>query len=265
MFLATEAFNCNIERLTLTALMTLIGFFLTGPLRSSETKECPTCHNSSPSRKAISLSRHFSSLTRKKNLSSGQTPTREEAMATACAPLLVCEAVNPFRRLPRKTRVTVPRASGDDQSPIGVPKDAFKDTNGSPVTPERKAAVALGNLFTMAATRVILDQFTGTRHRSPVYHKMVDFLAREPLRDGNEWLAKLMREPDNDLRTTALRIIETRRVFAETEFNWEICQRVAFEETEEDTLQMTKQFLMASLEGGLGQEIQSNPTSGSSW
>jgi hypothetical protein len=38
--------------------------------------------------------------------------------------------------------------------------------------------------------------------------------------NGNEWLAKLMREPDTDLRTTALRIIETRRIFAETEFNW---------------------------------------------
>ena len=54
-----------------------------------------------------------------------------------------------------------------------VPEDAFKDEYGHNVTPERKAAVALGNLFTMAATRVILDQFTGTRHRSPVYNKMV--------------------------------------------------------------------------------------------
>lgn len=36
-----------------------------------------------------------------------------------------------------------------------------------------------------------------------------------------------MREPDNDLRITAMRIIETRRVFAETEFNWEILENVA--------------------------------------
>ena len=58
-----------------------------------------------------------------------------------------------------------------------------------------------------------------------------------------------MREPDNDLRVTALRIIETRRVFAESEFNWEICERVAREETAEDTLQMTKDFLSRGLEG----------------
>lgn len=54
-----------------------------------------------------------------------------------------------------------------------VPEDIFKGTAGQSLTPEAKAATALGNLFTMAATRVILDQFTGTRHRSPVYYKMV--------------------------------------------------------------------------------------------
>lgn len=54
-----------------------------------------------------------------------------------------------------------------------VPEDAFTGEGGQHLTPERKAATALGNLFTMAATRVILDQFTGTRHRSPVYYKMV--------------------------------------------------------------------------------------------
>lgn len=57
--------------------------------------------------------------------------------------------------------------------PMSVPEDAFQDARGLNITPERKAAVALGNLFTMAATRVVLDQFTGTRHRSPVYNKMV--------------------------------------------------------------------------------------------
>ena len=131
------------------------------------------------------------------------------------------------------------------------------------MTPERKAALALHNLFTMAATRVILDQFTGSRHRSPVYNKMVDFLSENPLRDGNEWLAKLMRSPDNDLRITAVRIIETRRVFAETEFNWEICQRVAMEETEEDTLEITKAFLMSSLNGPAGVEVEAKNTT--SW
>ena len=172
------------------------------------------------------------------------------ATARACFPTPVAVPASPGRCFRGKRFVTVTRASNHDESPILVPPDAFQDVHGVNVTPERKAALALGNLFTMAATRVILDQFTGTRHRSPVYNKMVDFLAKEPLRDGNEWLSKLLRAEDYDLRQTALRIIETRRVFAETEFNWEICTRVATEETEEDTLEITKAFLMASLQGG---------------
>lgn len=189
-------------------------------------------------------------------------------MATAATAVRTCfpvagRASNRLSLSRRATRVA-PRASHDDEAPMDVPEDAFRDAQGHPVTPERKAALALGNLFTMAATRVILDQFTGTRHRSPVYHKMVDFLAANPLRDGNEWLAKLMRDPDNDLRVTALRIIETRRVFAETEFNWEICQRVATEETEEDTLEITRAFLTSTLSAeGSGEEVRANAQEGS--
>lgn len=62
-----------------------------------------------------------------------------------------------------------------------VPEDAFTGEDGKNLTPERKAGTALGNLFTMAATRVILDQFTGSRHRSPVYYKMVRTSAGSPL------------------------------------------------------------------------------------
>ena len=76
---------------------------------------------------------------------------------------------------------------------------------------------------------------------------MVDFLNENPLRNGNEWLAKLMREPDNDLRITAMRIIETRRVFADTEFNWDVVESVTKEEIAGDTLEMTKSFLTESL------------------
>lgn len=64
-------------------------------------------------------------------------------------------------------------AQDGDSEEMHVPEDAFKNELGHNISPERKAATALGNLFTMASTRVILDQFTGTRHRSPVYHKMV--------------------------------------------------------------------------------------------
>ena len=82
------------------------------------------------------------------------------------------------------------------------------------------------------------------------------FPQREPLRNGNEWLAKLMRAEDHDLRVTAMRIIETRRVFAETEFNWENGERVAREETAEDTLEMTKDFLARGLSASADHPVQ---------
>ena len=84
----------------------------------------------------------------------------------------------------------------------------------------------------------------------------MDFLSENPLRNGNEWLAKLMRAEDHDLRVTAMRISETRRVFAESEFNWEICERVAREETSEDTLRMTKDFLTRGLSASAEQPAQ---------
>ena len=215
-----------------------------------------------------------------------------------------------------QVRASYGDAQDGDSEQMHVPEDAFKNELGHNISPERKAATALGNLFTMAATRVILDQFTGTRHRSPVYYKMVravrgpdvapppptpraplapdleprknpvpptsrapdfflprprpaprarakqvDFLSENPLRNGNEWLAKLMREPDNDLRITAMRIIETRRVFAESEFNWDVMNRVAKEEIEDDTLEMNKQMLMRSL--GVSAEGSPSEMSGS--
>ena len=72
-----------------------------------------------------------------------------------------------------QVRASYGDAQDGDSEQMHVPEDAFKNELGHNISPERKAATALGNLFTMAATRVILDQFTGTRHRSPVYYKMV--------------------------------------------------------------------------------------------
>ena len=229
---------------------------------------------------------------------------RERCGASLASRPRVAHVPRPFPT--SQVRASYGDAQDGDSEQMHVPEDAFKNEMGHNISPERKAATALGNLFTMAATRVILDQFTGTRHRSPVYYKMVravrgpdvapppptpraplapdleprknpvlpaapltffslatqvDFLSENPLRNGNEWLAKLMREPDNDLRITAMRIIETRRVFAESEFNWEVMNRVAKEEIDDDTLEMNKQMLMRSL--GVSAEGSPSEMSGS--
>jgi len=142
-------------------------------------------------------------------------------------------------------RLVVPRASqkpGEGEGDMEVPEDTF---NGQ--TPEGKAASALTNLFTMAATRVILDQFTGSRHRSPVFNKLVDYLQENPLRDGNQWLAGLMRHEETDMRLTAVRILETRKIFANQEFDWEAMEESARKGICEDNTEIERAILTESL------------------
>ena len=42
-----------------------------------------------------------------------------------------------------------------------------------------------------------------------------------PIRDGNAWLHELMRHPELDFRLAAVRILETRKLLVDTEFNWD--------------------------------------------
>ena len=91
----------------------------------------------------------------------------------------------------------------DDAEPFLVPANLFPGFS----TPEKKAANSLITLMTMAATRVVLDQWCGTRHRSPMYNKLIDYMQKgsphthmnpRPIRDGNRWLHELMRHPEVD-------------------------------------------------------------------
>ena len=96
---------------------------------------------------------------------------RERCGASLASRPRVAHVPRPFPT--SQVRASYGDAQDGDSEQMHVPEDAFKNELGHNISPERKAATALGNLFTMAATRVILDQFTGTRHRSPVYYKMV--------------------------------------------------------------------------------------------
>ena len=117
--------------------------------------------------------------------------------------------------------------SSQNTEPLRVPANLFP---GFP-TPEKKAANSIITLMTMAATRVVLDQWCGTRHRSPMYNKLIDYMQKgaphtnmdpRPIRDGNRWLHELMRHPEVDFRLAAVRILETRKLLADTEFSWEV-------------------------------------------
>ena len=62
----------------------------------------------------------------------------------------------------------------NDEKVLRVPSNLFP---GFP-SPEKKAASSLVTLMTMAACRVVLDQWCGTRHRSPMYNKLIDYMQK---------------------------------------------------------------------------------------
>ena len=136
----------------------------------------------------------------------------------------------------------------DDAEPFLVPANLFPGFS----TPEKKAANSLITLMTMAATRVVLDQWCGTRHRSPMYNKLIDYMQKgsphthmkpRPIRDGNRWLHELMRHPEVDFRLAAVRILETRKLLADTEFNWEVMDENAKEGIRAETVELNKAYL----------------------
>ena len=52
------------------------------------------------------------------------------------------------------------------------------------------------------------------------YRGLQDNLEENPLRDGNKWLEALMRHPDNNMRLTALRLLEVRKAYASGQFDF---------------------------------------------
>ena len=107
----------------------------------------------------------------------------------------------------------------DDNGRMHVPTDAFGG-----MSPEYKAAAALKNLLTMVAVRVVLAQEQGYDNEgggmTETYRGLQDYLAANPLRDGNKWLEELMRHPDNNMRLTALRLLEVRKAYAGGQFDF---------------------------------------------
>jgi hypothetical protein len=117
-----------------------------------------------------------------------------------------------------------------------VPRDCFTDGT---FPPEAKAASSMRLLFTMVALRVVLAQeegFGNECHDDPSYTELYDdlttYLQREPLKDPEAWIEKLLRHPKLQCRLAAVRIIEVRDVYASREFDWGETRAIALEEME---------------------------------
>jgi len=110
-----------------------------------------------------------------------------------------------------------------------APSDCF----GNGESPETKAARALTTLFTVAATRIVLDEeysYDNEGGHTPLTQELTQFLSERPMRgDGDAWLRELLSE-SHTLRLAALRIIELRESYAREDFDFERVRRTALEE-----------------------------------
>ena len=105
---------------------------------------------------------------------------------------------------------------------------------------------------------VVLAQeegFGNECHDDPSYTELYDdlttFLQQNPLRDGNEWLQKLMRHDKLNCRLAAVRIIEVRREYMK-EFDWDEVRTEALESMDTCYQGLLNEHLASSLGGGGG-------------
>mmetsp|Transcript_32646 Transcript_32646/g.92584 ORF Transcript_32646/g.92584 Transcript_32646/m.92584 type:complete len:214 (+) Transcript_32646:467-1108(+) len=127
-----------------------------------------------------------------------------------------------------------------DEESLYVPPDAFAGD-----TPEGKAGKSLSTLFTYVAVRVVMEQMSGSRHRSPMYNRLRDYINdEEPIRDGSQWLGRLMRHTDNEMRLLALRIMETREIYMDNNFDWDDLREVTEINLKKDNADLKKQWIV---------------------
>ena len=134
----------------------------------------------------------------------------------------------------------------DSNGRMHVPTDAFGG-----MSPEFKAASALKTLFTMVAVRIVLAQEEGYDNEggggTPTSIALGKFLEDNPLRDGNEWLQKMLECEQTELRLIALRLIEVRRAYAESQFDFNEVRNTARLEIEKDNDKLMVDYMKQSL------------------
>jgi len=88
-----------------------------------------------------------------------------------------------------------------------VPNDSFGG-----ISPEKKAGQALRNMFTFLAARIVLAQWEGSgrgdlgSYGGGDYAQLRNFLLENPMKDGDEWCAKLLIAN----KAVAMRVMEAR-------------------------------------------------------
>ncbi|KAG2490788.1 hypothetical protein HYH03_010710 [Edaphochlamys debaryana] len=132
-----------------------------------------------------------------------------------------------------------------------VPSDSFGGQS-----PERKAAGILRTFFTFVAARVVLAQLEGSgrgalgAYDSASATDLHHFLQNVPMKDGDDWLAQLMRKNS----TLGLRLMEVRDKYVAEAFEWDQLERLAKQEVRASNTKLMRTFAAASLAASLSLE-----------
>ena len=177
---------------------------------------------------------------------------------------------------PRRGTVLVLRASssssssssdGDDDDdkmkpPFQLPKALWTNKTDSK-SPEEKCSEIYQSYITMAATRVIMAQDDGFGNEcsedvnvSETTSKILTHKEKHSMLSGTMFLKSMMEAEDPILRSAALRIIETRRVYASDEnfgLDWDASFKFAKDDMERWRVEMLKRVAEKSLRGEKGE------------
>ena len=119
------------------------------------------------------------------------------------------------------------------------------------MSPERKAGEILRTFFTFVSVKIILAQMEGAgrgqigSYNASGYATLTKFIETHPLRNGDEWLANLMQEDE----MLGVRIMEVRAAYAQTDFEWNNCQRVAVEDIMKANTAVMRRHAQSRFEG----------------
>ncbi|GLI67305.1 hypothetical protein VaNZ11_011491 [Volvox africanus] len=147
---------------------------------------------------------------------------------------------------------TVPAVRRDVRAKGGVyvPSDSFGGQS-----PERKAAGILRTFFTFIAARIVLAQLEGSgrgalgAYDSQAATDLHNFLQNVAMKDGDEWLAQLMRQNTS----LGLRLMEVRDHYCDEAFEWGQLQQVSKKDMRAANTKLMRQFAAASLAASLAE------------
>lgn len=107
-------------------------------------------------------------------------------------------------------------------------------------SPEAQAAAALHNFFTYVAVKIVSSQLED--YNKEAYVDLMTFLEKVPLKDGDKFIADLMRESFRH-KNLALRIMEVRSAYAKQDFEWDNLQDLSGKQIEKANTALMRKFL----------------------